>query len=96
MNKVYISVPYTCENYNDQNNYAYMTAVDLGMKGYDSASLFDLDLPKHYQYKDTLPERIKLLLQCDSIYLCKGWESSQECNAELQVALIYGKKIMVE
>ena len=45
----------------------------------------------YYMGKD-----IEALLECDVIYLCKGWQNSKGCMAEFEVARIYGKEIMFE
>ena len=50
------------------------------------------DTNKPYSYY--MAKSIELLLECDAIYLCKGWKKSKGCRAEYEVAKIYGKKII--
>lgn len=39
---------------------------------------------------------IKLLLECDTIYMMRGWNHSAGCQTELQVALACGLDVMFE
>lgn len=96
MSKVYISVPITDLNYNDQRYHAFNAASTLGLKGYDVITPFDIIKDPSTPYNECMGKCIEQLLQCEAIYLCKGWRQSKGCNAELQVALIYGLEIMSE
>lgn len=86
MKKVYVSIPITGENYNDQRNHAFVVATNLFQKDYDVITPFDVAMGKC----------IEALLDCDVIYLCKNWQKSKGCLTELQTALVYGKEVMVE
>lgn len=44
------------------------------------------------QYAYYMGEDIKRLLMCDAVYFCDGWMSSNGCNAEYQIARLYGLK----
>ena len=39
---------------------------------------------------------VEALLQCDAIYLARGWHQSRGCMAEFALARIYGKEVMFE
>jgi hypothetical protein len=39
---------------------------------------------------------IQALLECDAVYFCRGWQDSKGCQAEYEVAKIYGKKMVFE
>ena len=43
-----------------------------------------------------LGEDIKLLMECDAVYFCLGYDRSKGCKMELRCADIYGKKILHE
>lgn len=96
MKKVYISLPITTENYKDQRNHAFIVATDLGIKGYDVISPFDINPQPTTPFNEAMGKCIETLLDCDIIYMCKGWNNCNECKAELQVALVYGKDVITE
>lgn len=96
MKKVYVSLPITGEDYNDQRNHAFVVATNLGLKGYDVITPFDFIKNLNTPYNECMGMCIKELLECDAIYLCRGWQSSKSCVAEMQVALIYEKEMMTE
>lgn len=41
-------------------------------------------------------EDIKLLMECDAVYVCAGYQESNGCQLEYQCADIYEKKILCE
>lgn len=96
MKKVYVSIPITGEDYNDQRNHAFVVATNLGVKGYDTVTPFDLIKNAATPYNEAMGKCIEALLECDAICLCKGWNNSKGCRAELQVALVYGKDVITE
>lgn len=94
--KVYISIPIIGENYNDQRNHAFIAATNLGLKGWDVVSPFDVTPRANMTANEIAGKHFEVLLNCDAIYLCKGWQQSKKCQAELQIALVYGKEIITE
>ncbi|WP_373123639.1 DUF4406 domain-containing protein [Bacteroides caccae] len=96
MKKVYVSIPITEGNYNDQRNHAFVVATNLFQKDYDVVTPFDVIQSLNIPYNVAMGKCIMTLLDCDVIYLCKNWQKSKGCLAELQTALVYGKEVMVE
>lgn len=96
MKKVYISLPVTGNNYNDQSNHAFNVAASLGMKGFDPVSQFDVVKRPEAPDNEVMGKCVEALLLCDAICLCKGWQESQACKAELGVALAFGLDVMSE
>lgn len=96
MKKAYVSIPITGEDYNDQRNHAFVVATNLAQKGYDVITPFDIIKDLSTPYNECMGKCVKELLKCDIIYLCRGWQSSKGCMAEMQVALAYGKEMMTE
>lgn len=47
-------------------------------------------------YARKMGNDIEALLECDAVYMCKGWQDSKGCMAEFEIARIYGKKIIFE
>lgn len=96
MKKVYVSIPISGENYNDQRNHAFVVGTNIAQKDYEVITPFDIVKSPHIPYHEAMSMCIKELLKCDAIYLCKGWEKSKGCTAELHIALVYGLKVMTE
>ena len=96
MKKVYVSIPITGENYNDQRNHAFVIATNLFQRDYDVITPFDVVQSLNTPYNVAMGKCIEALLDCDVIYLCKNWQKSKGCLTELQTALVYGKEVMVE
>lgn len=96
MKKVYISIPITGENYMDQQNHAFIVATNLAQKDYEPVSPFEVVKSVNTPYNKAIGKCMTALLDCDVIYLCKNWQKSKGCLAELQTALVYGKEVMVE
>lgn len=96
MRKVYVSIPITGENYNDQRNHAFVVATNLAQKNYEVVTPFDIVQSFHTPYNKAMGKCIAALLDCDAIYLCKNWQNSKGCTAELHVALVYGKEVIAE
>ena len=96
MKKVYVSIPITGENYNDQRNHAFVVATNLAQKGYEVITPFDIVQSTDTPYNEAMGKCIAALLDCDAIYLCRSWMRSKGCMAELQTALIYGKEVITE
>lgn len=96
MKKVYVSIPITGEDYNDQRNHAFVVATNLGQKGYDTVTPFDAVPNVSTPYNEAMGKCVEELLECDAIFMCKGWQESKGCRAELQIALVYGKEVITE
>ena len=47
-------------------------------------------------YKDYLAEDIDVLTVCDAIFMCRGWENSKGCKAELAFAEAIGLTILYQ
>ena len=62
----------------------------------DVITPFDVCPEPNKPYSYYMGKDIEALLECDAIFLCKGWQNSKGCMAEFELARIYGKKIMFE
>ena len=90
---VYISLPITGVKESDimaNITFAKMKINAIGNIGVFSYNPNDTNKPYSYY----MAKSIELLLECDAIYLCKGWKKSKGCRAEYEVAKIYGKEII--
>lgn len=96
MKKVYVSIPISGEDYNGQRDHAGAVAQELKDQGYDVVTPFDIVKSVTTPYNVAMGKCVAELLECEIIYLCKGWQNSKGCSAELQIALVYGLGVMTE
>lgn len=65
-------------------------------EGYVTRNPFDNGLPDDARREDHIRADLKMLLECDEIYMMKGWEWSKGACRERDVALECGLKIRYE
>lgn len=94
--KIYLSIPISGKDYAEQFNHAFNTRVMLEMNSMEVVTPFDIIKNPETPYPDCMGACVKALLECDGIFLCKGWQESKGCKAELQIALAYDMEIMLE
>ena len=70
--------------------------LEKGLHRPDVITPFDVCSEPDKPYSYYMGKDIEALLECDTIYLCKGWQDSRGCMAEFAVAKIYNKKIIIE
>lgn len=92
--KVYISLPITGYNYTDRRGKAATVYMNLLGKGFEPVSPMDNGLGEHDSRAEHMKVDFRLLLDCDAIYLCRGWRKSQGCLAEKTVAEQCGMIVM--
>lgn len=94
--RVYLSGPMS--GLPNLNFEAFDTAMRLLIaQGHDVVSPADLNRKRGLKtYEEYLREDIRLLLDCDTIYLLHGWETSYGAQIELHVARAIGLKIMYD
>lgn len=94
MLKIYISLPITGQERQAQEK-ADLVKAALSRKGYKPVSPFDIFAGKEAKYEDHICQDLRIMLDCDAIYFCEGWEKSCGCNVEYNTAMTfksYGKK----
>lgn len=94
--KVYVSVPMT--GFDDLNRPAALEAkARLLVRGYEVVIPHDIKpFVEDPQYHDYLRADIATLMMCDAIYMCRGWQQSNGCTAELQAAREVAMGVMYE
>lgn len=88
--KVYISAPIAGYDYNERKSFFRNIAARLVVLGYHPVNPMNNGLPKDADVKDHLRADFQLLLGCDRILLCEGWEDSAGCQKEASIALWSG------
>lgn len=51
---------------------------------------FENGVPDDADWRDHMKADIKMLLECDAVYMLEGWEGSKGCKLELDVATSCG------
>ena len=92
--KIYISGPISGYNLNERKAAFGKVQEYLLNKGYKQpVNPFSSEVKS---YSDYMRADLKLLLDCDAIFLMNGWNHSKGCIAERNVAEICGMKIIKE
>lgn len=86
MKKIYLSFPMKGRDVEEYTRRARADQEFLENQGFEVASPLDNGLPADAPVSEHMKADYKMLLDCDAIYLCKGWEYSHGCMNELQVA----------
>lgn len=96
MKKVYISIPITGHDINKVKEKANEVKKHLTENGYDAITPFDVCDEKDKPYSYYMGKDIEALLECDVVYMCKGWTLSKGCISEHEIAHIYDKQVIYE
>lgn len=88
--KVYISAPIDGRNIEERKQYFKAVAARLIDKGYMPVNPMRNGVSEKATKKEHLKADFKMLLECDRILLCEGWEESEGCQKESSVALWSG------
>lgn len=94
--KVYISLPITGKDIEEQRRHAGDVASFLLTAGHTPVSPFNNGLNANASYEDHLREDLKMLLDCDAIFMCKGASFSAGCLLEDEVATKCGLTVVTE
>lgn len=93
--KVYISLPISHFDLDERKAYAKEKEKFL-QHFFEVVNPFDNDVPGDAHWSVHMRKDMKMLLECDTIYMCKGWEMSKGCKLEFDVATSCGLSVMYE
>lgn len=91
--KLYISLPITGFAIDEVKKQAEFYK-NLWIKKYEVITPFDINPDQDKPYSYYMGKDIEALLECNAIYMSPGWIHSKGCNAEYQIAKIYGIEII--
>lgn len=94
--KVYISIPISGKDITEVNLIVNMVKKGLEINGCTPVTPFDASPDSKASYSEHMGRDIQALLECDAVYFCRGWQESKGCQAEYEVAKIYGKQMVFE
>lgn len=81
-------------DYKEKFRAAHQMLEHCGFEVLNPAELVKVSDEK--DYTDYLSEAVFLMLQCDQLYMLKGWSTSTGAKLELKLAKMLGKKIRYE
>lgn len=91
--KVYISIPIAGRDIAAQRNFAANVAKVLAASGHEPLNPFCNGLPEDAPRAEHMRKDLRMLLRCNAIVLCPGWEHSEGCLLECSVAKQCGMAI---
>ena len=97
--RFYVSLPISGYDLDERKSEAERIKSKLNFCGLSIVKVitpFDVCPEADKPYSYYMGKDIEALLECDTVYMCNGWQNSKGCMAEFEVARIYGKKIMFE
>ena len=100
MKKVYISHPFTGNELENKMD-AQEVCVQLKLEHPDWCLINPLDAFNwadrvKLTYDEILEMCIDLMLMCDTVYMCLGWDDSKGCRAERERAQLQGMEVLYE
>lgn len=88
--KVYISAPITGYDLHERREFFKRVSKLLVSHGYHPVNPLKNGIPPTADVKKHMKADFSMLLGCDNILLCEGWEQSTGCQREATVALWSG------
>lgn len=94
--KIYVSLPISGQDKFIVQKRAWMAKEKMKNFGHTPITPFDVSPDEKATYAEHMGKDIQALLECEAVYFLQGWQNSNECQAEYEIARIYGKKIIFE
>ena len=94
--KVYISIPISGKEIIGVKLHLDLVKKGLVSNDYEPVTPFDVSPDSNASYAEHMGKDIQALLECNAVFFCRGWQDSKGCQAEYEVAKIYGKQMVFE
>lgn len=94
--KVYISGAIAHYDMEERKEAFSDAEMRLRGKGFNPVNPFKNGLPDEAHWREHMRADIRLLLDCEFIYMLQGWELSKGAKLELDVASSCGIKVLFE
>ena len=94
--RVYISIPITGHDPREQKAKADSLELKYLRQGAEVFNPFDTHDGKEHPWEWYKARDILRMHECQQIYFCKGWEKSQGCRLEKEMATLLGLKMVFE
>ncbi len=92
--KVYISGPISGLLYEEVEKAFNEAETRLKEQGYEVVNPLNNGLPRESIWNEHMRADLKLLLDCDAIYMLNGWEYSRGASLEYDLAIDLGFKLI--
>lgn len=86
--KIYLSIPISGFNLAKQREKADLIKARLSRKGHTVVSPFDIYACNNPTYADYICSDLRAMMDCDAVFMCKGWRDSCGCNIEHNTASV--------
>jgi len=87
----------SAEDFKEYQKRAFESAAAvLRALGWKPINPFENGVSQNAHWRAHMKVDLAMLLQCDAIYLLKGWELSKGCKLEFDVATTCGMKVYYE
>lgn len=96
MKKIYVSGAIAHHDLEERKAVFAHAARYLSLKGYEVLNPFDNGLPDDADWRDHMRADMFMLLECDCIWMLRGWELSKGAKLELDVASSCGIEVLFE
>ncbi len=94
--KVYISGKITGLPIEEAKDNFSKVQIKLEEQGYKVVNPLENGLPTNAKWKDHMKADIKLLMDCDTIYLMKNWKDSKGAKVERDIAVALRYYMIIE
>ena len=94
--KVYISGQITGLPFDQVEENFFNAQNRLEEQGYKVVNPLENGLPTNAKWKDHMKADIKLLMDCDTIYLMKNWKDSKGAKVERDIAVALRYYMIIE
>lgn len=94
--KVYISGAIAHHDLEERKRTFKTAEESLRAFGYEPVNPFDNGVSDEAHWREHMRADIRLLMDCDLIYMLKGWELSKGAKLELDVASSCGIEVLFE
>ena len=105
MKRIYLSLPIKNTGYTTKERIKYADEVRrllelrYGVRNENVIVITPFDVNENEDkdsYARKMGNDIEVLLECDAVCFCEGWQNSDGCMLEFAAAKIYGKEIFFE
>ncbi len=92
--KVYISGKITGLPFEEVEGNFYHAQNRLEEEGFEVVNPLENGLPREAEWREHVKADIRLLLECDTIYLLENWKESKGARIERDIAVALGYDIV--
>lgn len=97
MKKIYLSLPISHFDIEERREFASKRAKYMSeLYGCEVVNPLENGLGQDVHWREHMRRDVQLLIDCDTIFMCKDWEYSKGCRFEHEVATTCGINVMYE